>query len=376
MLTDDMEVISVDDHVVEPPGVWTDRLTTADRERGPHIEHGPDHSQLWVWEGRQYPFQLVGSPSSRIFRSDGTGSDFYARHYDDLAPATYDVHARLEAMDADGIHAQLLFPQFPRFAGTRFLEATDHDLALRCVQAYNDWMLDEWCATAPDRFIPCVILPLWDPVLAAAEIERTATKGAKAISFPENPAPLGLPSIWTGHWDPVYAAVQAAEIPLCIHIGTSGALTQPSSESPESVQYSLVALNCMAAATEIVFSGILSRYPGTKIVLSEGSAGWVPYLCERMDYIWERLRADMDRSAPPSEIFKRHLWTCFIKDDVAIALRNHIGVDRMMFETDFPHQDSNWPHSRKVLAEMLTDVDNDDCRRIASGNARQLFNFF
>lgn len=375
MLTDDMELISVDDHVVEPPNVWTNRLPAAQREAGPRVEDRQGHAQTWVWEGREYPFQLVGSPTSRVFRTDGTGDDLYAWHYDDLVPAAYDPQARVEAMDLDGVQAQLVFPQFPRFAGTRFLEATDLDLALNCVRAFNDWMLEEWCGSAPDRFIPMVILPLWDPKLAAAEIERAAEKDAKAIAFPENPSPLGLPSIWTGHWDPVFAAAQDANLPLCVHIGTSGSLTQPTPESPETVQYSLVGLNCMAATADLIFSGLLTRFPGTRIALSEGSAGWVPYLLERMEYTWERIRTPVERSTSPTELFAQHFWTCFIKDDVAITLRHEIGIDKLMFETDFPHQDSNWPHSRKVLAEMLVDVPDDECRKIAAGNARDFFDF-
>jgi predicted TIM-barrel fold metal-dependent hydrolase len=279
-------------------------------------------------------------------------------------------------MDIDGIQAQLCFPQFPRFAGTRFLEAKDKKLGLLCVQAYNDWMLDEWCATAPDRFIPLCILPLWDPALAAAEIERVGAKGCKSIAFPENVSALGLPSIHTGQWDPVFAAAQDARLPLCTHIGTSGALPQPSPDSHMVVGHVLVGHNSMAWVVDLVFSDILGRFPGTRIALSEGGAGWAPYLIERMEYQWARSRVWLNRSTPPGETFRRHFWTCIIKDATAIKLRHEIGINNLMVETDFPHSDSNWPHSRKVISEMLADVPDDECRLIAGGNARALFNFF
>jgi len=376
MLTDDTAIISVDDHVVEPPSVWVDRVPASYRQAAPHVENRPGETQTWVWEGREYPIHLMGSPATRNFRDDGTGEDFYARSFDDMVPGAYDASARVEAMDTDGVQAQVLFPTFPRFAGTRFLEGVDKDLSLLCVRAYNDWMLDDWCATAPDRFIPMIITPLWDPGLAAEEIRRCAGKGAKAISFPENPAPLGLPSFWGEHWDPVFAAAEDARMVLCMHIGTSGELVQPAPESSEAVGISLCGVNAMSACTDLIYSGMLHRHPGTKIALSEGGSGWVPYILERMDYTWARTRLGVDKSVKPSELFERHFWTCFIDDEAAVRQRHEIGVHKMMFETDYPHNDSNWPNSRKVLSEMLVDVPDDEARRIAELNARELFDFF
>ena len=373
MLTEDVKLISVDDHAVESPTLWQDRLSAKHREAGPRITEGPGHTQTWIWEGRKYPFEFVGSPNSRKFRGDGTGEDFYARHYDDLSPATYDPKQRLIAMDDDGVWAQLCFPQWSRFAGTRFLEGKDKDLALACVQAYNDWMIDEWCAVASDRFIPTVILPLWDAQLCTEEVKRAADKGAKAVSFVESLASHNLPSIWTGHWDPMFAAIQDSGLILCLHIGTSGTLTYPSPESSDAVAFSLASLNAMSACTDLIFSNVFERFPELKFAMSEAGGGWAPYLVERMDYTWERVRMADKIQARPSELFKRHFWICVIKDDTAIELRHEIGVDRLMLETDFPHQDSNWPNSRRVAAEMLANVPDDEARRIAEQNARELF---
>jgi predicted TIM-barrel fold metal-dependent hydrolase len=222
-LQDYMRLISVDDHVVEPPNVWAERLPSKYQQAGPHVERLGE-AQDWVWEGRRYPVGVMGSPRTRIFKGDGTGEELRARSFDEMAEGTYQVDRRVEAMDQDGVWAQLLFPQFPRFAGTRFLEATDMELAMLMVQAYNDWMIDDWCAAYPDRFIPMIIVPLWDPVKAKHEIVRCAAKGAKAITFCENPAQIGLPSFWTQHWDPVFGAAEETGLPLCLHIGTSGSL--------------------------------------------------------------------------------------------------------------------------------------------------------
>jgi predicted TIM-barrel fold metal-dependent hydrolase len=244
------------------------------------------------------------------------------------------------------------------------------------VQAYNDWMIDEWCGSYPERFIPMIITPLWDPILGAKEIERCAAKGAKAITFPENPHPLGLPSFWTPHWDPVFAAAQETGLPLCMHIGTSGQLVSPAPEATMAVPISLCGLNAMSACADLIYSGILHRHSSVKVALSEGGSGWVPYLVERMDYTWARTRINVDKSIPPSALFKRHFWSCFISDQTAIDNRHDIGIDKLMWEGDFPHNDSQWPLSRKLLEKAMVDVPDDEVRRITELNARELFNFW
>jgi predicted TIM-barrel fold metal-dependent hydrolase len=395
MLSDDVKIVSVDDHVVEPPNVWVDRMPAKWRDLCPHVRDVPPEeraeaagyadmemsissdgrAQEWVWEGRRYPMFMMGSPTTRRFRHDGRGDDHYAHSYDDMEPGAYEVKARLEAMDEDGIWAQLLFPTFPRFAGTQFLDAEDKDLGLAVVQAYNDWMIDEWCAAAPDRFIPMIITPLWDPRACAREIERCAAKGAKAIAFPENPAPLGQPSFWTDHWDPVFAAAAATGMPLSMHVGTSGGLTRTAPEASEAVKIGICAVNSMTSCADLIFSGMLTRHPDVKIAYSEGGSGWAAYLLERLDYTWERSRLDVDKSIRPTEAFQRNIWTCFISDRTAIELRYLIGVDKLMYETDYPHNDCNWPNGRKWLEEMLVDVPDDEARQIAELNARELYDF-
>jgi predicted TIM-barrel fold metal-dependent hydrolase len=207
-------------------------------------------------------------------------------------------------------------------------------------------------------------------------VRRSAAKGSKSITMCEMPAPLGLPSFWTDHWDPLFDAVQETGLVVSMHIGTSGSLVTPSPESTEAVPISLCGLNSMSAATDLIFSGVLQRFPGLHFALSEGGAGWMPYLVERMDYTWERTRLGVDKSIAPSELFARHFWTCFIWDEVAIELRDSIGLDKLMWECDYPHNDSNWPESRTKLAKAMVDVPDDVCRRIAETNARQLYDFW
>jgi predicted TIM-barrel fold metal-dependent hydrolase len=377
-LTDDIRIISVDDHVIEPPNVWVDRLPAKFQEAGPHIEKNANGTDDWVWEGRRYPVQLMGSPRTRHFKSDGTGEEVHSRGYDEMIEGCYDVHARMTDMDLDGVHAQLCFPTFPRFAGTRFLEANDKELGLLVVQAYNDWMIDEWCAAYPTRQIPMCLLPLWDIDLSVKEIHRVAGRGAKSISFPENPYPLGLPSFASLAWDPVFRAAAETGLPLSMHVGTSGALMFPSPDASQAVPISAVGTSSMLCTADLIFSGLVARNPTVKIALSEGGSGWVPYMLERMDYTWERTRfgIGIEKTVPPSQQFADCFWTCFISDQVAIDDRHLIGVNKLCYESDYPHNDSNWPDSRAHMVKQMVNVPTDEVKLMMETNARELYNFW
>jgi len=379
VLTADTKLISVDDHVIEPAGVFVDHIAPRYRDRAPRIVESEPGVQGWEWEGRFYPLSFQGNAKTRRFRAHeaGRGRDLFARQYDDMIPAAYDVHERVRSMDEDGVWAELLFPTFPRFGGNRFLEADDPDLALACVQAWNDWMLDEWCAAYPDRFIPQTLIPLWETTLAVREIERCAAKGSKAVTFVENPYPIGLPSFASGHWDPVFAAAADTGLPLSMHIGTSSGLLSPSPDATRSVGIALCGVNSMSALGDLIFSGAVEAHPNCKIALSEGGAGWVPYVLERLDYTWQRTRYEgVNCSRLPSEVFAEHFWVCMVADRYAVMNRHLIGLDKLMWECDFPHNDSNWPDSRKALADAVHDIPDDEARQIGELNARRLYDFW
>jgi predicted TIM-barrel fold metal-dependent hydrolase len=377
MLRDDVQPISVDDHVIEPRDLFENHIDPKFRERAPRIVDR-DGVEGWLWEDEFYPLSFQGNEQTRKFRAgeSGRGDDLFARRYEDMIPAAYDVHERIRAMDEDGVWAELLFPTFPRFGGTQFLVAKDKDLALAMVRAWNDWMIDEWCAAYPGRFIPQTLVPLWDVPAAVAEIERCADKGSRAILFVENPHPLGLPSFPTQYWRPVFEACNETGLPLSMHIGTSATLLRPSPESTPSVGIALCGVNSMSALGDLIYSGTFNGLPNCRVALSEGGAGWVPYVLERLDYTWERSRYEgLQNDVPPSEVFAQHFWVCMIVDAYAIRNRDLIGVDKIMWEADFPHNDSNWPNSRKLLAEAFLDVPDDEAQRMAELNARELYRF-
>ncbi|HEV7789288.1 MAG TPA: amidohydrolase family protein [Pseudonocardia sp.] len=377
-LQDHMQLISVDDHLVEPPHVWQDRLPARYLADGPKIveeevEGGGPPAHVWYYEGRRYP--QIGLNAVAGKRPEEFGTE--PLRYSDMLPGCYDPEARVIDMDLDGVQAAICYPSFPGFAGKVFLQGNDRELGLLCVRAFNDFMIDEWCAAAPERFIPVVMLPLWDVPACVAELHRTVAKGAKAITFSENPVPLGLPSFHTDHWDPLFAAAEEAGIPLCMHFGTSGQAPTTAPDAPFAVTITLFGCNSMFAAADLMFSPVFHRHPGLKVALAEGGVGWVPYLLERADYVWDRHRyyQNVNQDMKPSDIFRRNIWGCFIDDVHGLRSRDVIGVDRITWECDYPHSDSNWPNSRKRAVEVFAEVPDDEVHRIVEWNSRELFSF-
>ena len=372
MLPSDVQIVSVDDHVIESPNVWQDRLAAKFREAGPKMMRDDQGRDVWQFEGA--PFYNVGLNAVAGRPREEYGME--PTSYSEMRPGCFEIGARLRDMDEDGVWAQLCFPSFPGFAGSTFFNASDKALANACMSAWNDWMLDEWHAGAPERQIPLALVPYWDVAATAAEIERAAERGSKAISFCEAPHNVGLPSFHTDHWDPVFAAAQAASLPICLHFGSGGA-PSVAPGGPFTAAIAQFGLNSLQCFIELANSRIFERFPHLKIALSEGGIGWMPWALERCDYVWDRHRyyTGMADAQKPSEIFRDHIYGCFISDEAGVANIDRIGENNVMFEGDYPHSDSNWPTARKMLEETLADVPDDRARKIAETNARTLFNF-
>jgi predicted TIM-barrel fold metal-dependent hydrolase len=372
MLPEDVQLISVDDHVIEHEKVWADRLPSKYLEDGPRVVELDGGTEAWCFENRMIPtigLNAVAGKDPKEFGVDPV-------RFDQMLPGCYDVKARIADMDLDGVHAQMCFPSFPGFAGSTLFAAENKELATACVTAWNDFILDEWCASAPDRFIPMVMVPFWDIGATVAEVQRTAAKGAKAITFTEAPHRLGLPSYHSDHWDPFFTAAQDADMPLCLHFGTGGApVTAP--DANFAVAIALFGMNSQFTTVDLLLSPVFHKFPRLRVALSEGGIGWMPYVLERADYTWERHQwhTGLNPDVRPSELFHDHIFGCFIVDHVGIEIRHLIGVHNVMFEGDYPHSDSNFPASREKLADVLLEVPDTESRSIAEDNARRVFNF-
>jgi len=377
-LPDDAQIISVDDHVIEHPRVWLDRVPSKFGDAIPRIERMEDGNDWWIYEGKKAGNFALNAVAGKPREEFG----LEPRTYDDMRPGCHDIHERVKDMDIEGVWAEVAFPNMPGFAGRVFEESTDMELALACTRAYNDWILDEWCAAVPGRQIPVVILPYWDIDASVKELQRTAEKGARTYSFLELPHMRGFPSYHTDHWDPLLAATQEANMAISVHFGSTGAsdMIPPEGGHGGGVninRITVMGLNSAFAMTQMLTSKMFLKFPKLRFALSEGGIGWMPYLLERIDYVWDRHRwyNDINREIPPSELFKDHIFGCFIYDDAGIEARHRIGVDQIMFESDYPHSDSNWPHTRKMLAASLADVPDDEARKIVELNARRVYNW-
>ena len=384
-------LVSVDDHVIEPPNVWVDRLPAKYRDVGPTMDMS-DGGGTWEYDGKRMPssgLSVAAGKRKEEFNPDPVS-------FADMRPGAYDPVARVADMDRAGILASLCFPSFPRFCGQIFLEADDKELAHLCVQAYNDWMLDEWCATVPGRMIPLIIIPMWDPIAAAKEIERTAAKGARGIAFSENPEPLGLPTIHDpGHyWDPVMAAAEATEMIVCMHVGSSSTMASICSDAPALANLTFGAVRAAGTMLSWIFSDYFERMPGLKIALSEGNIGWMPYFLERAEQVVDRqrhwisntstqwynvaagksLQADLD-TLDVRQTFRDHVFGCFIEETAGLKCLDILGDDNIMVETDYPHTDTTWPDCIAVARKLVQGLPHETQYKILRGNAERLFRF-
>ncbi|MDT3439105.1 MULTISPECIES: amidohydrolase family protein [unclassified Pseudofrankia] len=381
-------LISVDDHILEPPHVWIDRVASKDRDRAPHMvnEGGMDY---WVYDGKRYPSSGLSAVAGK------TKEEFSPEPlpYSEMRPGCYDPVERVKDMDRAGILASLCFPTITRFCGQLFMEASDREFGLVCLKAYNDWMIEEWCAAAPGRYIPLALIPLWDPKLAAAELERCAAKGATTFAFSENPEPLGLPTIHDPdrYWDPVMAAANELEMVASMHVGSSSQVPKIASNTPFLANLTWGAMRTSGAMLSWLFSGMFQRYPKLKIALSEGEIGWMPYYLERAEQVLDKQRYWVQRGAKFMDhggstgvdldtldvraTFRDHIYGCFIEDHHGIASLAEIGEDNIMCETDYPHSDSTWPNCIQTVKSVIGHLPAETQYKLLRGNAERLYRF-
>ena len=387
------KIISVDDHITEPATVWSDRLPSKYADVGPRVHRLPVKQMTFVGgtftaipgeKGEEGPladwwfYEDLRRPLTRLDTAVGFSRDeviLAGITYDEMRQGSYKLKERLEDMDTAGIEASLCFPTFPRFCGQTFYEAKDKELAMLCVRAYNDWMVEEWCGESGGRMLPLCIVPLWDPVAAAAEVRRNAARGVHAVCFSEIPTNLGLPSIHDkdGYWKPFFAACNETATTINMHIGSGSKMPSTSPDAPAAVGSTLTFANCCFSLVDWLMSGVFTEFPNLKIAYSEGQIGWIPYILERANNVWEENRgwggiADKVL-VPPSQLFKEHVYGCYFDDPHGLRSLEEIGVDNVTFECDYPHSDSTWPHTAKIAAEQTRELSDEVVYKLMRGNA-------
>ncbi|HET9770493.1 MAG TPA: amidohydrolase family protein [Acidimicrobiia bacterium] len=374
MRAEDLILVSVDDHVVEPPTMFDAHVPERYRESAPRVVTREDGVDVWMYADAVIPNFGLNAVAGRPPEEYG----FEPTRFAEVRPGTYDINERVRDMNANGVLGSMCFPSFPQFCGQTFMKNPDREHGLAHLKAYNDWHVDEWCGTHPGRFIPLGLIPLWDPAAAAAEVHRLAAKGCHAITFSENPAKLGLPSFHSEHWDPLWrAAVEEGTI-VCLHIGSSSQLVVTAADAPIDCMITLQPMNIVQAAADLVWSPVLRRFPEIRFALSEGGIGWIPYFLERCDYVFKHHHKWTHQDFGgrlPSDIFRENIITCFIDDAFGIANRHDVGIDSITWECDYPHSDSTWPLSPETVAASLQGVPDEDVAKITHRNAMRIFRF-
>ncbi|MGE0383173.1 MAG: amidohydrolase family protein [Gammaproteobacteria bacterium] len=373
MQVNDMIIVSVDDHIIEPPNLFEKHLTTEQKAFAPK-HHRTPQGDFWVYAGRKIASGGLNAVIGRPREEYGCEP----MSLDDMRKGMWDVHARIEDMNACGILGSMNFGSFVGFDGGLFLADGDRRQALTVLRAYNDWHIDEWCGAYPGRFIALPIMPVWDVAETVREIRRVHAKGARAFTFIDNPARRGLPSIHNEAWEPLWAVCNELEMVICCHIGSGNAAPHPSLESPISAWITAMPISIALTAADWIHLSALNRYPKLRIALSEGGIGWIPYFLERASYVnWRQgiwTHTDFG-GRTVAEVFREHFITCFIDDVFGIQNRAAIGVENICYECDYPHSDSLWPQAPEYLLKSMQGVPDDEIDKMSHLNAMRFFHY-
>jgi len=369
----DYPIIDADAHVYEPPGVWQDGVPAALRPRAPLVTRTSE-GDVWSFDGgdRVRPVGLMAAAGTSYlgFRPSGLT-------YETIRRGHFDPAARLADMDADGIHAQLLYPSVCEEGARMF--GDDRPLQLACVRAYNEWLL-EFCAASPGRLFGHAIIPATGVADAVAELEWALARGYRAVLISTFPGGTVEP---TTEDDPFWARAAEAGVPVALHIGSFHAegpvkrrRFEPAAVLPRA-SISKSGANTVPLVARMVFSGLFERVPRLRALLVEANIGWIPAMLEQTDDMFLRYRwftgAAASLPTMPSRIFHRNFWATFMIDTVGIELRHRLNVDHLMWSTDYPHTGTDWPNSRVTIERVFRGVPRDEVRKMLHDNCRALY---
>jgi predicted TIM-barrel fold metal-dependent hydrolase len=379
MQMDDMILVSIDDHMIEPPDLFKNHVPAKFLDQVPKVMRNAEGNDEWVFQGQatRTPFGMaatVGWPSEEWGFNPGS--------YSELRPGCFDVHQRVRDMDANGVLASMNFPTMAGWNARTFAEGNDKELGLIMLRAYNDWAIDEWCAAYPGRFIPLGMVPMWDVNLAVEEIHRLGKKGCRSISFLETPHASGYPSFLSGYWDPMMQAIVEENMVLSLHIGAGFAVINKPVEAPVDHLMVLACQISAITAQDLLFGPTLRKFPDLRVALSEGGIGWIPFYFDRIDrhaenQAWLHDAQDFG-GKKPSEVFREHILACYITDPSGLLLRDRIGIDNIAWECDYPHTDTTWPRSPEFTWDEFQSagvVDKVEIDKITYQNACRFFDW-
>ena len=378
-----IRVIDVDTHFSEPLDLWTSRAPAKFRDRVPQMKT-INGQMVWTIEGDV----SMGIPcASSVLAADGgkaRGMEFMNWIVTDVHPACSTTRDRLEVMDACGIFAQVVYPNVLGFGGQGPSAKVDPALRLMCTQIYND-AAAQMQAESGGRLFPMALLPWWDVELSVAEAERCRGLGLRGVNINSDPHRHGMADLSCDYWTPLWEYCADQQMPVNFHIGASDASTSWFAESswpslaPEAklaLGSTMLFLSNARVVVNLIVSGLLERFPTLKFVSVESGVGWIPFILEALDYSIAESGANASGrlSMAPIDYFRRQVYACFWFEsrDLAAAVRR-VGVDNVMFETDFPHPTCLYPSPLERAAQVLGDFTEAERRKIFSGNAAKLY---
>lgn len=374
----EMPVIDVDAHFTEPPDFWTSRAPQKYKDVAPRIAKGENGNPVWVAGSGL----VLSPPGLCVVKPDGDKvyGKFSLETFEEMTPAAFQLGARLEAMDKLGLSMQILYPNVLGFAGATIMRIEDVGLRNFCTTAYNDAIADIAKASG-NRIFPQCLLPFWDVDLCVQELVRCHEKlGLTGFNMTEMPEQWGLPSLHKPHWDPLWREAEARGLPCNFHVASAGVTTNVTWEgyTPDRL---LAALSCFMfmnnsrSMVNLIFSGLLDRFPGMKFVSVESGIGWIPFVLEACEYqMSENMVNRGGLKLSPREYFQRNIFASYwfekrrTQQDIEA-----VGADNIMFETDFPHPTCLYPGVKEHIQSSLGGLTPAVQRKVLYENAVRVY---
>lgn len=385
-LLDEVRIIDTDTHVVEPPDLWTSRLSTRRwGDRVPHVQPDEKGYPSWFVADRR-----VTGVADAAMAGWNEHPPSHPPTLDVAERAAWDPQERLKRMDADGIYAQVLYPNVAGFGGGNFTDVSEPELMLACVQAYNDFLTD-YASLAPGRYIPIMSLPFWDLDLTLTEMRRAANHGHKGIIFTGVPESWGQPHLTDRYWDPMWAQAQEMGLPINFHIASGDITSLGAGANPQNgpqANYAMMGVSFFLGNAQtlarLTCGGICHRFPELNFVSVESGVGWIPFALAGLDWQWQNCgvaKEHAEYDLLPSEYFKRQIYGCFwFEQETALSALELLGSDNLLFETDYPHPTSMSPGPasiattpRQYLEATFARIPDEDVRKLLEGNATRIY---
>jgi predicted TIM-barrel fold metal-dependent hydrolase len=360
-------VISADSHVIEPGDLWENHVDPRYRDRAPRLVHGDDEDRFIIDGRATGSLGLMGGAGRAPDDVTSTG-----RFEVDVPRAAWDPSARLDAIQRDGVEAEVLYPTIC----LSIFSNRDLDFVSACMDAYNRWLV-EFCSVAPSRFKGVGLIVMNNVEMACSQLERVHALGLSGVMVPLRPQTDV--SYSSAVYDPVWERAEALELPVTMHIFTEPQSTPSGDLAQAFAEWVTKPANIQRTIAEMIFSGVFERFPGLRIVSAENDIGWIALFLERMDHRLTRKRYAMYHdpalSLMPSEYFRRNVVATFMDDPAGVMTRDLAGVGNLMWSSDYPHHESTWPDSREVFGRLFEAVPISDRRRILAENAAALYHF-